>query len=356
MNRASLANAGLRHVWRSALARQSLRRDVPLGPPLSIAVGLTSRCTYRCLHCQVWRTRSEEYDAAAWRTVFRQLARWMGPAHVAMAGGEPFLRTDLGDIVRAAADSGLLPSVVTNGAPQINATQVAAWPLVSLTLSIDSLQPGPHDALHQNLGAHRRVMDLAAELCAAGMASRLRVAAVLTARNADEMAPLAQWAASKGIGGFTVQPLGEPFGARHDPMWYPSSGLSLAPDQVATIVDRLLQGAQNGWPVLNPRRQLLALPRYYGDPERFIIPCTVGVTSLGIGPAGELRFCPYLPSFGAVAEGPVRDQWRGPEAARVRALTRSCTRGCSIMNCTFNPTVAERLRRWRRYLPSVLHA
>lgn len=351
-----MAAAGVTHLWHSMLAWACRTRLTPFGPPLSVAIGLTSRCTYRCMHCQVWREQHDEFGPEKWREVFDELAVWMGPTHVGLAGGEPFLRSDLGDIVQIAADCGLLPSVVTNGAPDIDPADVVAWPLVSLTLSLDSLDSGPHDALHRAPGAHRRVMDLAKDLCAAGMGRRLRIAAVLTSLNVDQIAPLAQWTAAQGIGGFTVQPLGEPFGSARDSSWYRALGLGVEPARVRAVVEQLRAGSRSGWPVLNPWRQLALLPRYYEDPERQIVPCTVGVASLGISPSGDLRFCPYLPPFGHVNDGPIRRQWFGDEAARGRALVRACTRGCSIMNCTFSPTPGERLRRWRRYVPALIHS
>ncbi len=351
MNRMAFVRAGLHHLRRAALAEASRGRSVPLGPPLSVSIGVTRRCTYRCVHCDVWRDPGAELPLETWDRVFAGLARWVGPVQVGIAGGEPFLRKDLREIVRAAASRGLLPSVVTNGAPPIDAADVATWPLVSLTLSIDSLEPGPHDELHRAQGAHARVMGLVQRLCEAGIGPRLRVAAVLTGKNVDQIVPLARWVAERGIGGFTLQPLGEPFGREHDPGWYASSGLAVAPERVASVVSALREGSRRGWPVLNPARQLEALPRYYEDPERPLMPCTVGTTSLGIGEGGTLRFCPYLPSFGHVEDGPLPAQWRGPEAARVREMVRACRRGCSIMNCTFNPTLGERLRRWRGYFP-----
>lgn len=348
--RGVLARAALNHLWRSLLVRASAGRDSPLGPPLTVAVGLTTRCTYRCVHCHVWREGGPEYDTARWASLLSQLARWMGPGPVAFAGGEPFLRPDLGDLVRLSADLGLLPSVVTNGAIPLREREVASWPLVSLTVSLDSLSPQPHDLLHRAPGAHQKAMRTLLGLRDAGMGPRLRVATVLTGLTVDEVIPLARWTAEQGIGGFSLQPLGQPFGSDPDPSWYSSLGLGVEPGRVAEVVARLVEGAREGWPVLNPRRQLELLPAYYEDPMRFLVPCGVGLSSLGIGPSGQLRFCPYLPAFGHADAGSLRDQWRSPQAARVRAMVRSCTRGCSIMNCTFQPPVWERLWRWWKHV------
>ena len=337
---------------RSMLAACSKNRTRPLGPPISVALGITGQCNYRCLYCDVWRRENKgELGTEQWKAILNELADWLGPTHVSFAGGEPFLRRDLEEIVSFAYGLGFLPSVVTNGAALTAdlVQQVTRWPLASLILSIDSLSPEPHDTIHGAPGAHARVMSAAKEFVRHGFGQRLRVATVLTGMNLDEIAPLARWAAETDIGGFTVQPLGEPFDRPHDDDWYAVSPLKVEdPAHVAQVVHLLHQGKTQGWPVLNPNRQLQALPEYYRDPEQgMFLPCLVGSTTLGIGPQGELRFCPYLPAFGRYGQVGLRTQWFGIEAARLRRSVLRCKRGCSIMNCNFNPSLGERIRRWQ---------
>ncbi len=331
----------------------SKTRTRPFGPPLYIALGISARCNYKCLYCDVWlREDRRELRTEEWKKLIEELAGWLGPVHISIAGGEPFLRKDLGEIVSHAHSVGLFPSIVTNGALLTTSMiqEVISWPLISLILSIDSLSPGPHDEMHGSPGAHAKAMTAALEMVKLGFGPKLKIASVLTGTNIEEMENLARWVSENKIGGFSVQPFGEPFERVHDPEWYSKSPLKISdPAHVAHVAQTLKRGKEReGWPVQNPNRQLDALPLYYEDPEQGIfLPCLVGSTSLGIGPAGDLRFCPYFPPFGEQGEGNLREQWYGEKAANMRSRILKCQRGCSIMNCNFAPTLAERVSRWR---------
>ena len=355
LSRATLYEAGIRHVGKSLLAVISRRSARPLGPPLAVSLGFSTRCNCRCLYCDVWR-RSEhgELDTDSWKDILTELAAWLGPTHVSFAGGEPFLRPDLGELVAHAHRERLLPSVVTNGSALTShmIPLVADWPLVSLVVSVDSLRPEPHDILHGVSGSHAKAMNAIRQLTDLGFGRRLRIAAVLTALNLDELVPLARWSAEKGIGGFAIQPFGEPFERDHADDWYAASPLKIEKTgQIVEIANQLKTGKRMGWPIMNPDRQLDALSSYYQNPEQgLFLPCPVGTTALGIGPLGELRFCPYMPAFGSVGPRAIRDQWFGKSAQQLRQAVLRCQRGCSIMNCNFTPTVRERITTWRRIL------
>lgn len=346
------SHAGMVHLQRSVFARLSRRRLTPLGPPLTVAIGITTRCNSRCLHCDVWRSPpGEELRTDDWKRLLDELAEWMSPAHVSFAGGEPFLRKDIVELITHAHAVDLLPSIVTNGtvtSPD-RVDMIQSLPLTSMTVSIDSLSPGPHDRLHGINNAHRRAVDLVEGLVSVGLGARLRIAAVLTSLNNDEIVPLAKWSHSLGIGGFTIQPLGEPFERDHNAKWYDRSPLRFTDrGTIHDLVTKLISLKESGVPIMNPVRQLEALPEYYIDPERgAFLPCLVGSTTLGIGPNGDLRFCPYHSPFGRWVPGSLKSQWFGDNARRSRRTILQCNRGCSIMNCAFSPTLTERLIRWR---------
>jgi MoaA/NifB/PqqE/SkfB family radical SAM enzyme len=355
LSKATLYRAGVYHLGKNVLASISRRRTRPLGPPLYVSLGVTTRCNCRCLYCDLWGGNGHgELDTDSWKEILVELAGWLGPTRISFAGGEPFLRKDLGELVAYADRVGLLPSIVTNGSILTSKTlqAVTQWPLVSLVVSIDSLDPNPHDVLHGVSGAHAKAVTAVEQLMNLGFGRRLRVATVLTALNIDELVPLARWSAENGIGGFTVQPFGEPFERAHSEDWYEASPLKIEETgKITKIVEQLKTGKRQGWPIMNPDRQLDALPAYYRNPEEgLFLPCAVGTTSLGIGPRGELRFCPYMPTFGSAGRQRIRDQWYGEDAAQLREAVLRCRRGCSIMNCNFSPTLHERFSKWRRLL------
>jgi radical SAM protein with 4Fe4S-binding SPASM domain len=78
---------------------------------------VTRRCNLACQHCYASARRSAdpgELSPAEGRALLAELARCRVPA-IIFSGGDPLLRDDLLDLVRATADLGIHPAVSTNG-------------------------------------------------------------------------------------------------------------------------------------------------------------------------------------------------------------------------------------------------
>ena len=90
------------------------------GPrPYNLVAELTYRCPLRCPYCSNpldFSAVRETLDTEAWARVFRDAAE-LGVLHVGLTGGEPTVRSDLPEIVAAAADAGLYTHLVTAGVP-----------------------------------------------------------------------------------------------------------------------------------------------------------------------------------------------------------------------------------------------
>lgn len=85
--------------------------------PIAMLAELTHRCPLACPYCSnptELVQRDRELSAAEWADVFRQAAR-LGVLHVALSGGEPAARRDLGEIVAAACGAGLYSNLITSG-------------------------------------------------------------------------------------------------------------------------------------------------------------------------------------------------------------------------------------------------
>lgn len=88
------------------------------GPkPITLVAELTYKCPLRCPYCSNPLDCGDggyrdELDTSQWATVFRQ-ARDLGVLQLGLSGGEPLLRKDLCELVRAAADAGLYTTLVT---------------------------------------------------------------------------------------------------------------------------------------------------------------------------------------------------------------------------------------------------
>ena len=87
------------------------------GPPLWLLAELTYRCPLQCPYCSNpldFARHQEELSTAQWIEVFRQ-ARELGAAQLGFSGGEPLVRQDLAELIRAARELGYYTNLITSG-------------------------------------------------------------------------------------------------------------------------------------------------------------------------------------------------------------------------------------------------
>ncbi|TEO04726.1 pyrroloquinoline quinone biosynthesis protein PqqE [Pseudomonas aeruginosa] len=90
---------------------------VQVGPPFWLLAELTYRCPLQCPYCSNpldFARQGEEQSTAEWIEVFRQ-ARELGAAQLGFSGGEPLVRQDLAELIRAARDLGYYTNLITSG-------------------------------------------------------------------------------------------------------------------------------------------------------------------------------------------------------------------------------------------------
>ncbi|MGQ9598604.1 MAG: radical SAM/SPASM domain-containing protein [Anaerolineae bacterium] len=132
--------------------------------PFSLVISLSFRCNSRCKTCGVWRRTSDEMSAEEWRQVFAKLGR--APFYLTFTGGEPFLRTDLHEIVSASLEcqpgiitiptNGLLTDRILDHVDQICAAATSTQ--IGINLSIDGIGP-EHDEIRQVPGNWVRALE-----------------------------------------------------------------------------------------------------------------------------------------------------------------------------------------------------
>ena len=88
-----------------------------IGPPLWLLAELTYRCPLQCPYCSNpldFAKQGTELSTAQWIDVFRQ-ARALGAAQLGFSGGEPLVRQDLAELIKAARDLGFYTNLITSG-------------------------------------------------------------------------------------------------------------------------------------------------------------------------------------------------------------------------------------------------
>lgn len=180
--------------------------------PIWCAWQVTYRCNFRCRFCGYWHDplgQTPEPTVKDYARGARKLARF-GTLLVSLAGGEPFLRLDLPDIIGEIGEYHF-PFVTTNGwlvTPE-SAREVMKAGLWGVSVSIDYADAAKHDRKRGMIGAWEQAWRAVELLSAARVYDyqRVNVIAVLMDDNIDELESLMELAARHGAY-FMVQPYG----------------------------------------------------------------------------------------------------------------------------------------------------
>jgi MoaA/NifB/PqqE/SkfB family radical SAM enzyme len=181
--------------------------------PIWTAWQVTYRCNFRCRMCHYWcdpMGLAPEPDVSAYVEGSRKLASF-GSLMVSLAGGEPLLREDLPEIIRAVGRFHF-PFVTTNGwfVTERSASAImdaGAW---GVSVSIDYDQPARHDARRGMPGAWKQAWRAVELLSAARVSTfqRVNVMCVLMDDNLDQLEGILARAADCGAY-VMVQPYGQ---------------------------------------------------------------------------------------------------------------------------------------------------
>ncbi|MHB8605305.1 MAG: GTP 3',8-cyclase MoaA [Thermoplasmatota archaeon] len=167
-----------------------------------IRVSLTNRCNFHCVYCHneglgdTLGPRDPSPGEMTTGEVVRllRIAREFGIVNVKFTGGEPMLRRDLEDIVRAVAPT-MRASLTTNGSMLARrASGLAAAGLERVNVSIDSLDP--HHFQDVRRGALAPVLEGLDAALDAGLAP-IKVNQVVLDETLGEIDTMIEWVSSR---------------------------------------------------------------------------------------------------------------------------------------------------------------
>jgi len=124
--------------------------------PFFISHLITTRCFASCPTC-LWRGDSPEENDTAKVIDFYHQAKKLGFVSTTFWGGEPLLRGDIGEILRACQDLGLVTGLITNGYLLPRYAHLLARDLGFLIVSID-IPSEEHDRLRGVEGMYENVI------------------------------------------------------------------------------------------------------------------------------------------------------------------------------------------------------
>jgi len=171
---------------------------------------VTYRCNFRCRFCSYWHDpmgKLPEQTVEQFSEGSRKLAQW-GSLLISMAGGEPFIRKDLVEVIEAVAQWHF-PFITTNGylaTPQL-ARELFRAGLWGVSVSIDYDNAERHNEARGRSNAYEHAVEALKIFSAARKYpwQRVNLMAVLLDDNLDQIEPLIQLAARHNAY-FMIQP------------------------------------------------------------------------------------------------------------------------------------------------------
>ncbi len=123
-----------------------------MATPKTVDIDITNRCNLRCRHCYYYANDTEtatELDAAEWLRFFRELNE-CSVLGVTLAGGEPFMREDIRQLLEGIIENRMRYTILSNGT--LVTRDIAAFIASNrrcdtIQVSIDGSCPEVHDAL-----------------------------------------------------------------------------------------------------------------------------------------------------------------------------------------------------------------
>lgn len=173
--------------------------------PYSCLLQVTNRCNMKCSFCDFWPhgvAPEEELQLEDFQALAASLSE-MGRFLVSIEGGEPFVRPELVEIVRAFAHDHVV-TLFTNGwyvTPE-NARALFDAGLAQVGCSLDYPDAARHDAKRGLPGTFGRVLAAIDRLKAAAPhgGKQVHMITVLMQDNADDIGRLMEMSAERGIG------------------------------------------------------------------------------------------------------------------------------------------------------------
>lgn len=255
-----------------------------LKKPLAVSYELTHSCTCNCLHCDHGGLRPQEKHLKA--EDYRQLQRKLKPILVQLSGGEPLLREDLLEIVRAVKESESIPYliVVSNGSRLTEELylQCIEAGVNQFSLSLD-FPDERHDEFRRHTGLFQHLSETVPKLTAHGLENIVMNTAITrwNLPHLEECYEKAkEWGASISFSAYTAKRTGNAEYDIKDPQ-----DLEL----LKKTVDRLLVLKENNGCIVNSGWTLTGTYQFFknnGAPG-----CKAGIRYMVVNPDGTMRPC-----------------------------------------------------------------
>jgi MoaA/NifB/PqqE/SkfB family radical SAM enzyme len=257
--------------------------------PVLVHFEVTMRCNARCGFCDYWKTDPAEKEREL--ASFADAARRFNPMMVCFTGGEPLLRRDLEDLVRAVNEAISLKyiTLITHGAMLTPERAMSLWDagINQFSISLDYLD-GRHDRARGIPGLASRILATVPRMREQGI-DNIRFNTVIKNDNIDHVMTIVRRAESLGVGvNLSVYTAAKNGNDAH----VLQEKHHAAIDQL--VAELLAFKRRNRRVITNSDYYLRQIPRYVRG--KMTEPCRSGIRTIHIDPTGHVKRCPDFPT------------------------------------------------------------
>jgi MoaA/NifB/PqqE/SkfB family radical SAM enzyme len=272
----------------------------------------------------------------------------LGTKIIILGGGEPFLRSDLVDLVRHTRKLGLSNLIDTNGTliTERIAKDMTNAGLDVLMVSIDGARSATHDyhrgvegTFERAVNGIRNVQNLKSEV-------KVCFSTTITSKNFRELPEIIDLANNLGVYGVKFQPVNiSPFISKS----VESKERLLLLDRKETsllngIMDRVIEKIRTYGLHTDPLPYLKGIPLYFENPKRRWGTCYAGYLGCNVRPDGILDVCASFTAMGNVREAPLDELWLSSKFRHVRKRIRTGNCSGCYLKCSAYPSLRTTLK------------
>ncbi len=325
-----------------SFARYMVRRNLH-----HLILHVTNACNFRCEHCFVDFSPKKDLTRAEIGQIARDVKRlfWLD-----IAGGEPFLRKDLAEIV-SLFDFKLV-QIPTNGfftdhiVDTLTDMRRRVGDRINLTLSVDGLEP-THDKIRRKADSWGKLWKTFEAVRALGIP--IKINTVITRSNYDELIPLMRYVRERGPEFHSMILL------RGDPLDPECALPSLAQlRELAGPMFEILDSYSFGRVGFATRvmqnyvRTLWRVSLRTMEEARQVMPCQAGKFHRVIYGNGDVSSCEMLPPVGNLRQASWEDIMGSrtfrDQVASIERGECHCTHNCAMLgSILFRPGPAAKL-------------
>lgn len=287
---------------------------------LNGTVIVTYRCNARCNMCSRYKRPSEPDEEISLETIKKLPKMYF----TNITGGEPFIRTDLKDIVRELYKKSDRIVISTNGFFTERIIELCReFPNVGIRISIEGLEEtnnrirGLEDGFNRGYATLKKLVEMKHPDVGFGM--------TVQDANAADLVPLYKLSDELGMEFATA--------SLHNSFYFVESHNIIKDRQmVAENFEKLINELLNS---SSPKKWFRAyfnhgLINYIYGQER-LLPCDMAFDTFFIDPYGDVMPCNGTKEkavMGNLNEQSWQELWNSPQADKVRRQVRSCSRNC----------------------------